>query len=55
MNGEMKEVSDKRRLLVRFNDECEKDQTLNKLTPLTLYRIPTTKEAKVTIIYVIPD
>ena len=36
-------VSGKRRLLVRFQDWCEKDLNLNKLTVVTLDRIPMKK------------
>ena len=48
-------VSVKRRFLVRFQDVCEKDLTLNQLTIVTVEKITVTKEYKVPMIYVIAD
>ena len=48
-------VSDKSWLLVRFQDGCEKYLTSNQLTVVTVDNILVTKEADVSIIYVITD
>ena len=47
----VEEVSSKKRFLARFQDRCEKDLTPNSINIVTVYRIPTTKAAKLPTIY----
>ena len=47
-------LSGKRRLLVRFQDGCEKDMTLNQLTVVTVEKVPMTEEYEVPMISAIP-
>ena len=55
MTGVVHGLSDNRRLLVRFQDGYENDIILNKLTDMTVDRIPVTEEDNVPVIYVMPD
>ena len=55
LTGVVQGISGKRRLLVRFQDRCEKFMTSNQLTVMKVERITMTKEAKVLKISVIPD
>ena len=49
------DVSGKSRLLVRFQDGCEKDMILNQLTILKVEKTPLSIESEVPTIDVIPD
>ena len=55
LNDVAESVFGKRRFLVRFQDGCGKDLTLNQLTKITVERIPNIKESKVTTIYTKPE
>ena len=47
LTGVVQVFSGKKRLLVRFQYGCDKNPTSNKLTVMTVDRIPMTEEAKV--------
>ena len=55
LTGVVQEVSGKKKFLVRFQDWCEKNMSLNQLTILIVEKIPEEKEPEVSEIDEIPE
>ena len=55
LNGMVKVVSGRRRLLVRFQNGCKNNLSLNQLTIMIVEKIPEEKEPEVSKISEIPE